>query len=171
MVMGIGELMAQNDSNKPTPHMKIEILKDGPYYVTGGVPLVRKTQIVSEHGEPLTWKKEETIECETEYKLCRCGQSSTKPFCDDSHRRIGFDGSLQADTSPRMPMGTRRLAFPPDKKSRWRKIPRFCMSSGFCGFQNAGLPALIVRADEDSQVRSLVIAMVERSIRLADLSL
>jgi len=62
--------------------MKIEIIKDGPYYISGGVPLVRKTQVVSEHGEPLTWKKETAIESDEEYSLCRCGQSAK-----DSPRR------------------------------------------------------------------------------------
>jgi CDGSH-type Zn-finger protein len=36
------------------------------------------------------------------------------------------------------------------------------MQSGFCGFENASLPALIIRAERDTQTRSLVIAMVER---------
>ncbi len=27
---------------------------------------------------------------ELKYALCRCGGSSNKPFCDGTHRRIGF---------------------------------------------------------------------------------
>lgn len=32
-----------------------------------------------------------TIARETRLALCRCGASENKPFCDNAHRRIGFD--------------------------------------------------------------------------------
>ena len=31
--------------------------------------------------------------------LCRCGGSSTKPFCDATHKTNGFDGTCARQTS------------------------------------------------------------------------
>jgi CDGSH-type Zn-finger protein len=58
--------------------MKITALENGPYQVeTGGRVVVNRA------GE------EEVIEREKIF-LCRCGQSSNKPFCDGTHRVAEF---------------------------------------------------------------------------------
>ena len=144
--------------NQPTTTngKRIIIEPDGPYIVKGGVPLVSKSQVVSEHGEPLTWRKEGTLETADEYELCRCGQSSQKPFCDRTHRLIDVDGTETADTGP----GNYR-PYPGSTGIVVRKDPRLCISAGFCGTRNAGIRDLAAATD-NTEVRSLVIAMVER---------
>jgi CDGSH-type Zn-finger protein len=79
----------------PVIDQVIEVTRNGPYYVSGGVP-VRDSA-----GQPL--------EAEDEYWLCRCGGSSSKPFCDGTHNRNSFDGTEVAD---RGPVAARRQAYP-----------------------------------------------------------
>lgn len=150
--------MSSTVENSPAAGKRIVISKNGPYLVEGDIPLVRKSQVVSEYGEPLAWRKDGTMEVEGSYDLCRCGQSGNKPFCDGTHRRVGFDGTEHADTGLTV---DRRMAFRGGTRLFVEKDPTLCMESGYCGLRNIAL-AQFVAASDDSQARSQAIAMVER---------
>lgn len=75
---------------------KVEVTKNGPYIVTGGLPLAKERIVNGKEKEPEFWKKGEEYPKQEEYHLCRCGKSKDKPFCDDSHKEFGFDGTETA---------------------------------------------------------------------------
>jgi CDGSH-type Zn-finger protein len=136
----------------------IEVRPDGPYLVHGPIPLVRKIQIVSEHGEPLTWHKDLVIATGDEYKLCRCGESTTWPFCDSTHREIDFDGTETADTDT---VADRRDEVEGGTGIVVYRDFSLCTEAGFCGNRFANIDEMIGSTDE-STIRGQVIAMIER---------
>ncbi len=136
---------------------RIEIEWNGPYHVDGQIPLVRKTQIVSEYGEPIAWQTEETIRSAGHYELCRCGHSKDKPFCDSSHLEFDFDGTETASTEPD---AQDRVRLPGGKKIIVRKNGSLCADSGYCGLRNTNIAKLLADT-ADTQVRLQVMAMVE----------
>jgi len=66
---------------------RIKVTKDGPYIVSGGVPLARENVVIGSDGEPAKWEKGLAYPERETYALCRCSKSSNKPFCDGSHLR------------------------------------------------------------------------------------
>jgi CDGSH-type Zn-finger protein len=63
----------------------ITVRENGPYRVEGPIRLIDSDgneYDLSNRGERVA--------------LCRCGGSTTKPFCDSTHSRIGFQGAERA---------------------------------------------------------------------------
>jgi CDGSH-type Zn-finger protein len=75
---------------------KIKIIKDGPYFVTGRVPLEKEEAVVNYENIPVSWKKTGDYPGGENYCLCRCGRSLNTPFCDNSHQRFKFKGASVA---------------------------------------------------------------------------
>lgn len=143
--------------NNPDNGKLIEICCNGPYIVTGNVPLILKTQVVSEYGEPLSWKKEGEIKADVACLLCRCGRSSCRPFCDGTHAKIEFDG---ADTAPSNLTAERREAYPGCTNITIRNDASLCSLSGFCANRVTSIGEM-AKHTEDTQVRAMAIAMIE----------
>ncbi len=77
---------------------KITILKNGPYEVSGNVPLNQAVIGANAEGESISWEKGCAFTpTEEPYHLCRCGRSKNKPYCDGTHEEIGFNGREHAD--------------------------------------------------------------------------
>jgi CDGSH-type Zn-finger protein len=81
---------------------QILITENGPYLVSGSVPLSEQALTLDAEGN--TWDFSDTdaeIPQQGErYALCRCGQSAHKPFCDGTHAKVGFDGTETASRRP-----------------------------------------------------------------------
>lgn len=85
-------------SNLPNKNeKKIKIVKNGPYLVSGEIPLLKLSIKTDEKGYPLQWIEEKHYPDQEEYALCRCGQSKNKPYCDGSHEQNGFVGTEVAN--------------------------------------------------------------------------
>jgi CDGSH-type Zn-finger protein len=64
----------------------VVVRANGPYKVTGPITLV------DPNGNAFALPAGDAV------VLCRCGKSQNKPFCDATHRRVGFSAD---DSAPR----------------------------------------------------------------------
>ena len=71
---------------------KIVVSKNGPYLVSGRVPLATEIIAIGRESEPEQWGKGRQYPRNDRYALCRCGKSKNKPFCDGTHVKIKFTG-------------------------------------------------------------------------------
>ena len=57
----------------------IKVNDNGPYVVRGSI------EVTDADGN--------AFETKEVFALCRCGQSSNKPFCDGTHSKVGFESA------------------------------------------------------------------------------
>jgi len=81
-------------------YRKIAVTKDGPYIVSGWIPLAEQIITNDKDGFSFEWREGVKYPLLARYSLCRCGQSKTLPFCDGIHTHTGFDGTETADRKP-----------------------------------------------------------------------
>lgn len=72
------------------PPVIITVRNNGPYFISPDQ--VSEVQLIDHEGKPIPIPGKSIT-------LCRCGASTTKPFCDRSHSRIGFKGAEAAQAA------------------------------------------------------------------------
>ncbi|MCW4026867.1 MAG: CDGSH iron-sulfur domain-containing protein, partial [Candidatus Bathyarchaeota archaeon] len=130
---------------------RIVVRKDGPYLVSGGLPLEKEIIINDEAGDALEWRLEKAYPFRETYTLCRCGRSRNKPYCDGAHVKVGFDGSETASREPYVEQAN-VVDGPGISLS---DVPKLCAASRFC-HRAGGIWRLLPRSD-DPQVKKTVV--------------
>src|SRR3990172_5341143 len=109
-------------------NFRIKVTKDGPYVISGKIPLAKEKIVPDKKGDPLEWHKIEDFPEKEGYALCRCGNSSNKPYCDGSHIKTKFKGAETADNDK---YNTRAKKIDgPDLILR--DLPELCVHARFC---------------------------------------
>jgi CDGSH-type Zn-finger protein len=131
---------------------KIEITPNGPYLVSGNIPLDKQTTVSDGTGDLVEWKKVKEIKTQSEYALCRCGHSKSKPFCDGSHFRADFNGTETADNLLYLKKANKIRG----TKVNLTDVESLCSGTGFCHRANSDTWAL-VRKSNDPKAKKLAI--------------
>jgi len=137
------------NSNHDKPWIKITL--NGPYVVTGGIPLSTQSIVVDKEGYSCEWLEGKKYETPSRYSLCRCGNSKNKPFCDGSHIEHRFDGTETASREHYSDRA-RRIEGP---EMLLTDVKELCAGARFC--DRAGSIWHLVRQSGDPEAMRIAI--------------
>ncbi len=134
---------------------RVKVQPNGPYVVSGAVPVTRATIVASDEGGPSGWRTTADLGARTVVALCRCGGSAHKPFCDGTHAAKNFDGTETAPTSTyderaKSYEGTGVVV---------RDDRGICEHAGFCGNRLTNVWKMVEQT-EDPAIRGQMMAMI-----------
>ncbi len=141
----------ENPSKVQDRSPKIAVSKNGPYIVTGGVPLIAAEISKDHEGYCRKWREIKRYPFRERYALCRCGHSKNKPFCDGTHSKIRFEGKEAGDYGP-YSEGTNIIRGP---ALTLTDIKHLCVHAEFC--IRAGGIWKLVRQSENPEARDTAI--------------
>jgi len=134
---------------------KIVVSKDGPYLVTGSVPLGTEAIVLDGDGIPYVWKKKRKYPDGESYSLCHCGRSADQPYCDGSHTVVSFDGT---ETAEREPFAALADSVTEGPELELADAKALCANARFCG-RKGGVWNL-TRNSGDPETKRLAIEQV-----------
>ena len=124
---------------------RIKVIENGPYIITGSIPLLRMIIETDNYDDPCRWREAERYPQRKSYALCRCGKSGNKPYCDGTHVKNQFDGAETASNEPYLE-NVREYIGPELKLTDKREL---CVSARFC-IRDAGIWNLTTHSDRPS---------------------
>jgi CDGSH-type Zn-finger protein len=134
---------------------RIKIMRNGPYLVSGHVPLSEKLIVPSGNHEYVYQEGRVLPQAEV-YSLCRCGKSKNAPFCDGSHIRTNFDGTETASRAPFIERASKMKGITLDLLDDGR-----CALARFCHSDRGSLSHLIRTSDDPENRAAALKAITE----------
>jgi len=128
---------------------KIAVTKNGPYIVTGGLPLAKEIIVTDRDGNPLKYAKGDKYPSQKSYALCRCGRSENMPYCDSAHGKIRFDGK---ETAGRKKYSEQAMKIP-GPELILNDARELCATARFC--HRAGGTWRLVRNSDDPKSKQI----------------
>jgi CDGSH-type Zn-finger protein len=138
--------------------MRIKVSENGPYLVSGGIPLTEQTLVSDIQGYSYDWDESKQYPLKETYELCRCGRSKNKPFCDKTHLTFNFDGTETASREPYLDQAEQRTVGP---QLELTDVQTLCASARFC--DRAGGVWDLTRQSDDPQAKRVAIEEASNS--------
>lgn len=129
---------------------RIKVSKNGPYIVSGGLPLCDADIELNREGESLNWRKKKELPAGERCALCRCGGSSNKPFCDGTHLKNDFEGT---ETATRQPVAEQTVSIE-GPELKLDDAEKLCAGARFC--DRAGSIWKLVKKGDKASVETAI---------------
>jgi Uncharacterized conserved protein len=130
---------------------RIKVTPDGPYIVTGDIPMSKQVIIPDKQGYSYKWEEGYKYPGREQYALCRCGHSGSKPYCDGTHTGVEWNGTETASMEDYIQQA-RRLRGPGIDLTDAQEL---CASGRFC--DRAGGTWRLTKQSDNQEARNLAI--------------